>query len=84
MKIEYVHRNSFYNASALHRAAMHDAEIETEGRMVPVVRLEELEDLVQKWRAQTGARESISFRLAMRKLEKFVDDLRVGRHGDED
>lgn len=87
MKINYTHHDHLLSADAFHRAATHDADVE--GQMVPVVRLEALEGLLQKWRDQTGAKESISFRLAMKKLEKlvlekFVDDLRVGRQGDED
>ncbi len=38
-----------------------------------------LNDLTRKWAAQTGAREGVSFRLAMKSIQDMLDQLRKGK-----
>ena len=41
-------------------------------KAIPVVRVEALEEVVRRWRAQKNQNESVAFRMVMRELEDCV------------
>lgn len=62
MKVEFVHPSHLEDP----------AKAQLSSRVVPVVRVEELRNLVRLWRAQQSPHESISFQMAMRQLELAI------------